>query len=478
MYKVSCSSCGQLVEIAPESALCSTCGKDLIDLLPAEGTPQHYYERAEKKVDQNDLDSALQIVQDGLENVVSSDLLLLGAILAEKDGQYDLMRHYVSRIPVDDSLRGEGEWLLRAHQARQRAQRQGRDPSQAVLEEMSDTFGLPPTADYDDLAEDEWHDPPTSDVKTLRRRMAPIGLSLLVLIGLSGVGWFYSEQLLSQSWVPTTLRSEPSDTDSLQDVVQEVPAQNNTTDLESGAEPEVADDNPLGTGTNSESGNPGLPVNAPPAQPTEADNSGDLSSTPTVVPTPTISADVLLKQYQPPPATENDGIAPSSTEPEQVAPNEIKPDESIPDDLTENTTPEPVADADPQTVVDVLAQEPFDVLKHLRDVGRPDLAGLPLDAQVQDGKLIVTGVVRWYEERESIIGALQLAPGVDDVNAIGLKIRTPETYTIQEADTLWIIAYRIYGDGARWPQIYEFNQDILRSPDTLGLGQILKVPPQ
>lgn len=474
MHKVTCSACGQNVEIAPDAALCSVCGENLIGLIPEAPVPQNndaraYYARAEQFIDENKIERALQVVQEGLEKVITSDLLLLGAILGEKVGQYDLMRHYVSRIPVDDSLRAEGEWLLRAHQARQRAQRQGRDPSQAILEEMSETFGLPPEATYDEPVPANWKAPDKTGGASPQSKIAKVVVPLLVLFGLVGIGWFYRGQLLTQPWVPTALRSAPYVEAVSSDDLQSDPSLGNNETIT--ADPNV-NQNEEGP-QEAESPSAVLGETTPPAG-----TSSELATSPT----PTIAPDMLRDQLESTSPTDAAEGSPEQTDPNQIesAPNEDAvedPEELIPDNIAEVATAEPLADADPMTVVDSLSQEPFDVLLFLRDMGRADLASLPLDAQIEDGKLIVTGVVKWYEEREAIIEALQSAPGVNDINAIGLITRTPETYIVQEADTLWIIAFRIFGDGARWPQIYELNQDVLTSPDTLGLGQELKIPP-
>ena len=70
---------------------------------------------------------------------------MLGAILAQRIGDFEQMRLHVAAVPVDDVLRNEAEWLLRSHQSRQRDQREatkslpmGRDGARNAL--------LPPAA--------------------------------------------------------------------------------------------------------------------------------------------------------------------------------------------------------------------------------------------------------------------------------------------------------------------------------------------
>lgn len=54
---------------------------------------------------------------------------------------------------------------------------------------------------------------------------------------------------------------------------------------------------------------------------------------------------------------------------------------------------------------------------------------------------------------------------------------TPKTYTVQSGDSLWAIAKRSYGNGAKWKAIYEANQKIVgANPNQLHPGQVLVIP--
>ncbi|HOI56832.1 MAG TPA: LysM domain-containing protein, partial [Phycisphaerae bacterium] len=54
----------------------------------------------------------------------------------------------------------------------------------------------------------------------------------------------------------------------------------------------------------------------------------------------------------------------------------------------------------------------------------------------------------------------------------------PRTYTVQKGDTLFSLARRFYGNQARWKDIYNANRDTIRDPNTLKVGQVLKLPSQ
>jgi nucleoid-associated protein YgaU len=50
------------------------------------------------------------------------------------------------------------------------------------------------------------------------------------------------------------------------------------------------------------------------------------------------------------------------------------------------------------------------------------------------------------------------------------------TYTVQKGDNLSKIAKEMYGNANAWRRIYEANQDIIKNPDLIRPGQVLKIP--
>jgi nucleoid-associated protein YgaU len=51
-----------------------------------------------------------------------------------------------------------------------------------------------------------------------------------------------------------------------------------------------------------------------------------------------------------------------------------------------------------------------------------------------------------------------------------------ETYEVKSGDSLSRIAKHVYGDGKAWQRIYEANRDVLKDPDKIFPGQVLKIP--
>lgn len=442
MHTIPCTSCGHIVEVESGAAICSTCGKDLTAQIPGEGTSQYYYTRAELLLEQQNFAGALDVVREGLRDAASSDLLLLAALLAERLGKFDLMRHSVAQIPLNDVLREEGEWLLRAHQTRQRAQRQGKDPAQAILEQFP---AAPPVSEA----------PPLDAIKVLDqnppvwRRIAGWAATLVLALGLIAAGLFYQAEILSmaQSLLPegsgTTRSGAPVSTE--QDVADPVASPAADSSRESDLEnPTVPGDAPLATATQ-----------LPAAAPTAAQQ--DL-------------------QEENPPQEPNEAIPDDLTGGSEAAPQITVELEPVQED-SDRKGPQ-IADADPQNAAAIIIQEPFDILAIMREAGRSDLSALPIDGQLKDGRLTVFGQVRSFEQRTAVLEILQNLPNVTEINDIGLILRLPETYTVQEGDVLWAIALRLYGDAARWQQIYQLNESSLASPEALRVGQVLQLPSQ
>lgn len=66
---------------------------------------------------------------------------------------------------------------------------------------------------------------------------------------------------------------------------------------------------------------------------------------------------------------------------------------------------------------------------------------------------------------------------VQDVTARVDSASTPKTYTVKKGDCLYNIAKNLYGNGAKYTDIYSANKSIIGSnPNLIYPGQILKIP--
>ncbi len=54
----------------------------------------------------------------------------------------------------------------------------------------------------------------------------------------------------------------------------------------------------------------------------------------------------------------------------------------------------------------------------------------------------------------------------------------PQTHTVVDGDTLQKLAVKYLDDPNRAMQIFEYNRDVLRTPDVLPIGAELRIPPR
>ena len=52
------------------------------------------------------------------------------------------------------------------------------------------------------------------------------------------------------------------------------------------------------------------------------------------------------------------------------------------------------------------------------------------------------------------------------------------TYTVEKGDTLSGIAKKMYGNANKYPRIFEANKPMLKDPDKIYPGQVLRIPPE
>ena len=139
---------------------------------------------------------------------------------------------------------------------------------------------------------------------------------------------------------------------------------------------------------------------------------------------------------------------------------------------------EAVASGDPGDAVKAATVEAdrFDLAAYLVQAERPDLARLDVQARRQGDRLLLDGTVPFAAYRRELIDLARAIPGVELVDAINLRVRLPETYTLQEGDTLWTVAETLYGDGGRWEELYQANLDVIPDPSLVAPGTVISVP--
>ena len=92
----------------------------------------------------------------------------------------------------------------------------------------------------------------------------------------------------------------------------------------------------------------------------------------------------------------------------------------------------------------------------------------------------VFGIADDQATREKIILCAGNVHGVESVNdQMTVDQSQPEAqyYTVVRGDTLSKIAKQYYGDANKYPAIFEANKPMLKSPDLIYPGQMLRIPP-
>lgn len=145
------------------------------------------------------------------------------------------------------------------------------------------------------------------------------------------------------------------------------------------------------------------------------------------------------------------------------------------------------------------------VEKHLASYG---ISGI--NVEVDGDKATLTGTAKDTETREKavlIAGNIEGIGNVDDRIRVSHPSQTPapagagsatsttsattatsaandgdqwtsRTYTVKSGDTLSKISKEMYGDANKYTQIFEANKPMLKDPDKIYPGQVLRVPPE
>jgi nucleoid-associated protein YgaU len=112
------------------------------------------------------------------------------------------------------------------------------------------------------------------------------------------------------------------------------------------------------------------------------------------------------------------------------------------------------------------------------------VTGLGLEIQdlkvaYDDGVATITGMAASQAEKEKAILALGNTQGVsrvDDRTTVGTPEPEATFYTVVSGDSLSKIAKAQYGDPMKYPLLFEANQPMLKDPDKIYPGQVLRIP--
>ncbi len=102
-----------------------------------------------------------------------------------------------------------------------------------------------------------------------------------------------------------------------------------------------------------------------------------------------------------------------------------------------------------------------------------------LKVQFDDGVATIHGKAASQAEKEKAILALGNTQGVarvDDRLQVGKPEPEATFYTVVSGDSLSKIAKAHYGDPMKYPLIFEANTPMLKDPDKIYPGQVLRIP--
>ncbi len=143
-----------------------------------------------------------------------------------------------------------------------------------------------------------------------------------------------------------------------------------------------------------------------------------------------------------------------------------------------NTAPaEP--QAAPATPVEPTAQEIANkLLGHIKALGLP-VTGLSVSYNGATDLATISGQVQTQADKEKIIlavGNVDHVAQVDDQMTVATPEPESKFYTVKSGDNLSKISKEFYGDPNQYNKIFEANKPMLKDPNEIFPGQVLRIP--
>lgn len=119
-----------------------------------------------------------------------------------------------------------------------------------------------------------------------------------------------------------------------------------------------------------------------------------------------------------------------------------------------------------------------DQIKENIEANNPGVTDLTVS--LDDEVCTLEGSCDSAEAKEKTVLMAGNMKGVSSVNADGLSAPEAEAeaeyYVIESGDTLWAIADKFLGSGAKYPEIFEANREVIEDPDKIFVGQKIRIP--
>ena len=107
------------------------------------------------------------------------------------------------------------------------------------------------------------------------------------------------------------------------------------------------------------------------------------------------------------------------------------------------------------------------------------ITGLVVTFDAASSTVNIFGVAADQATKEKALLCCGNVAGVSNVNDnMSVDLSEPEAtyHDVVKGDTLWAIAKKVYGDGNKYPVIFEANKPMLSHPDKIYPGQKLRCP--
>ncbi|WP_435136218.1 peptidoglycan-binding protein LysM [Formosa sp. A9] len=102
-----------------------------------------------------------------------------------------------------------------------------------------------------------------------------------------------------------------------------------------------------------------------------------------------------------------------------------------------------------------------------------------LNIVVKDDLATVTGAAYDQATKEKVVLVVGNSAGIATVDD-QMTVENPEPeaqfHTVVSGDTLGKIAKKFYGNAMKYPEIFEANKPMLKDPDKIYPGQVLRIP--
>ena len=116
---------------------------------------------------------------------------------------------------------------------------------------------------------------------------------------------------------------------------------------------------------------------------------------------------------------------------------------------------------------------PAEALK--AEIAELGLDSTGLDIAVEGDTVKLSGTAVSQEIKEKVIAAVGNIAGIAAVED-SVAGEDPVFHTVKKGDNLWKIAEKTLGKGARYTEIFEANKPMLKDPDLIYPGQVLRIP--